>query len=459
MYQGERVITERRIIKRTKCLCPICLEVIGAEVFEEDNKIWLGKYCNKDGFFKTSHLLSNPLIYHTLNDLHRDKSGSPEGLLIYLTRKCNQYCPYCFSNANNTNDSSTEDPALEMIIERVKSFYGDVIYLFGGEPTLREDLLEVIKKIKEERFRVILFTNGKKLADLDYVSGLKKAGVDAIILQFDSLNDQDNIKIRGESLLELKLKAVSNLKACGIYLMLYVNVVEGINDDKVKVLFDFALQVNNVRILFFNPLWNIGRQASKTTLDAAGMLDKVCREIGVKEEYFSDCIKFSTSIFEISRKLRFRKGIKEPPCSVSCYFIRYGNSYLTLDYILNLKKVNLYLQRIEQAINISKSRIFNIVNLIPKKDLYLFLAAVIINQRALRIILKNFLHNLRYPQHCKNIYYSFFNILSVMVGQFPDKDSLDLSLTKTCNMHTSLEGGGSLPTCLYEIYREGNKIE
>ena len=444
-----------QFIKKIKCLCPQCLEIVDAEVVEEDGKIWLNKHCNKDGTFKSLHLLSNPSIYHTLAQLHRNRNASPEGLLIYLTRKCNQYCPYCFVNAN---EEVGEEPSTEEIVARAKSFSGGIIYLFGGEPTLREDLFEIIKKIKENRFKVVLFTNGKKLVNPDYVKGLKKAGLDVVILQFDSLSDSDYIKIRGEELLESKTRAVNNLRKHALCLMLYVNVVEGINSGRIIELFDFALQNDNVKILFFNPLWNIGRQASKEELNSAGMLNMVCRELKIGEEYFIDCTRFSTYVFEILRKMKFRKGIKEPPCSVSCYLIRRGRGYLPLDSFVDLKKLNSYLESLEQRVNFRKNILSNIIRLVFCRDLYLFLSGIVLNRKILKVFLDNFLYNLKHPKSFQSLYFMFFNILSIMVGQFPDKHNLDLSLIKTCNMHTALDNKRSLPTCLYEIYREAGKI-
>jgi len=443
------------VIKNTKCLCPQCLEIVDAEVIERDGKIWLKKYCQKDGTSESLHLTSKPNIYHALAQIHRDRSAIPEGLILKLTTRCNQNCHNCFTSANE-KDVFDYDQA--KIFESAENFKGDVIYFSGGEPTLRSDLFAIIRKIKKCGFKTILFTNGKKLSDPNYVAGLKKAGIDAVILQFDSLEEADYIKIRGEALLDDKIKAINNLNAYSIYLMLYVNIIEEINTDKIKELFDFALKKNNVRILFFNPLWNIGRQASYGRLNSAAMLDMVCEALRVKEEYFIDCARLSTYIFEILRKLRLKRGIKEPPCSVSCYFLRHANGYLSLDYFIDLKKIVLYLKAIEQRIDLKKSRLFNILRLIFSRDLFLFLAGIF-NRRIFRVCLHNLLFNLRNPSRFQGLYFMFFNVLSVMVGQFPDKHTLDLSLTKTCNMHTALGAKGSLPTCLYEIYRDAGKLE
>jgi|GEM_PF-1056315 len=449
---------EAVLIKHTKCLCPRCLEVVEAEVIQRQGKIWLRKHCAKDGSFESPHLITKPNIYHALAKIHRDRSAIPEGLILKLTTRCNQHCHYCFSSANEREVCDFDGAE---ICKRAANFKGDVIYLSGGEPTLREDLCVIVKRIRKYGFKAILFSNGKKLSNMDYVAGLKKAGINAVILQFDSLYEPDYLKIRGEALLESKIKAANNLKAHAVYLMLYVNMVEGVNANahNIAELFDFALKNNNVRILFFNPLWNIGRQASRGSLDSAVILDMVCEQLKINEEYFIDCTIFSTYLFEILRKLKFRKGIKEPPCSVSCYFMRQSGGYLPLDYFMDLKKINLILQRIDQKIDLKRNGLSNIMRIIFNRDLYLLFSGVFFHRKTLGICLDNFLYNLRHPKRFQGLYFMFFNVLSVMVGQFPDKHTLDLSLIKTCNMHTALAEKGSLPTCLYEIYSDAGKIK
>lgn len=88
------------------------------------------------------------------------------------------------------------------------------IHLSGGEPTVREDLPEIIKMGREKGFDYIqINTNGRKLAfDEAYAGVLKEAGASVIYLQFDGTNDTIYQKLRGEPLLEIKKKPFKTAK-------------------------------------------------------------------------------------------------------------------------------------------------------------------------------------------------------------------------------------------------------
>lgn len=443
------------IIKKTKCLCSECLKAIDGEVFEEKGRIWLRKYCPEHGTHKELHLISDPEIYYALDNIHRSRSAIPEGIILRITNRCNQHCNYCYMRAN---EEPGDDIGIDEIIARVNKFKGGVIYISGGEPTVRDDLFEIIKKIKRMKFNVILFSNGKKLVEETYVAELKRAGVDAVILQFDSLSDEAYLAIRGENLLSYKLKAVNNMNKHGICVMLHVNVVEGINDSEAKELFNYSIENHNIRLLFFNPLWNIGRQASIGKLKPCDMLDIVIKDLKLSKEYFIESTRLSTYTFEILRKLRFRKGIKESPCSVSCYVLRTGKQYLLLNSLMDLRRVNGCLQNIEEIIIMKRNRFINLVNIIFNKSFYKLISQTLFNHRLIVLGIKTLFYHLRHPKRFTKLYFMFFDVFSVMVGQFPDKHNIDFSLFKTCNMHTDIDNGNSLPTCFREVLADAGKL-
>ncbi|MBU1864488.1 MAG: radical SAM protein [Candidatus Omnitrophica bacterium] len=445
----------KKSIKKTKCLCSSCLEIIDGEVFEENGEIWLYKQCGKDGEQRVRHLISNPIVYYALQELHKDRVALNEGLIFKTTYRCNQQCLYCFMSAN---EHDIPDVDKKKLIGQIKQFKGDVVYLSGGEPTLRDDLCDIIAEIKNLSFRSVLFTNGKKLTDRTYVRKLKKTGLDAVILQFDSLDDEDCLKICGEKLAALKMAVVENLKKEGMCTLLYVNVVGGINDTRVKALFDYAISHDNIRLLFFNPLWPIGRRGESKKLNFSDMLDCVVKKLGIPYDYFIESTRFSTYVFEILRKLRFREGIKEPPCSVSCYLLRDGKKYVSLDSIINLPKVNHCLQSLEAHIDREKNRCVNIGRLLLIKEFYVLLCATLFNVKVFKYACKALVYFLSNPTRFTNLYFMFINVLSVMVGQYPDKHTIEFSLFKTCNMHTESGNGKSLPTCLREIYADAGKL-
>ena len=74
---------------------------------------------------------------------------------------CNFSCPFCFVPRllNSEENGASEDKILEKISKLDKNWY-DGILISGGEPTINKDLPEFLKKIKNLRFKIRLFTNG-----------------------------------------------------------------------------------------------------------------------------------------------------------------------------------------------------------------------------------------------------------------------------------------------------------
>ena len=73
------------------------------------------------------------------------------------------------------------------------------IQLSGGEPTLRNDLPEIVALARKTGFdHVQVNTNGLRLAqDADYTQALKDAGTTDFFIQFDGLTDNVYARIRG----------------------------------------------------------------------------------------------------------------------------------------------------------------------------------------------------------------------------------------------------------------------
>ena len=113
----------------------------------------------------------------------------------------------------------------------------------GGEPSLRNDLPDIITLGRDQGFTYIqLNTNGRRLArEPGYGALLKEAGLSSVFLQFDGLTDEVNLKLRGRALLAEKLEAVKACADCGLGLILVPTLVPGINLDQVGDILRLAL--------------------------------------------------------------------------------------------------------------------------------------------------------------------------------------------------------------------------
>lgn len=90
--------------------------------------------------------------------------------------------------------------------------------IYGGKPTVRDDLPEIISCARERGFDYIqLNTNGMRIArEKEYLYRLKEAGLTTIYLGFDGITEGPYIYTSGKKLLKIKLQALQNCARVGL---------------------------------------------------------------------------------------------------------------------------------------------------------------------------------------------------------------------------------------------------
>ncbi|NLD65105.1 MAG: radical SAM protein [Crenarchaeota archaeon] len=277
-------------IKTTKSLCPECLKVIDATIYEDDGKVFIKKTCSEHGFYQELYWsdyneyvraekfryegdgLENPRTEKNLGCPY-DCGICPEHkshtslAIIDITNRCNLKCPVCFANASAAGyvyePSAEEVTAMLENLHNNKPVPATALQFSGGEPTIRNELFDFIRKAKEVGFKhVEVNTNGVRIAqDLEYARKLKEAGVSTIYLQFDGLTSDVYKFIRGLDLLEMKMKAIENLRQAGYTsIVLVVTLVKGVNDHQLGDIIKFAAKnFDVVRCVNVQPVSLCGR--------------------------------------------------------------------------------------------------------------------------------------------------------------------------------------------------------
>ncbi len=277
-------------IKSTKSICPECLKVLDATIFEEDGKVFIKKECIEHGPVKELYW-SDYDIYMKAEKFRNDGTGienprtktqkgcpydcgiCPEHksqtalAIIDITNRCNLKCPVCFANANYAG--YVYEPSMEQVIAMLENLRSNkpvpvqALQFSGGEPTIRKDLPAMVRKAKELGINhVEVNSNGLRFAeDVEYSKELKAAGVSTIYLQFDGLTSDVYKYIRGVDLLEIKMKAIENLRQAGWNsIVLVVTLVKGVNDKQLGDIINFAAKNSDViRCINVQPVSLCGR--------------------------------------------------------------------------------------------------------------------------------------------------------------------------------------------------------
>nr|AQS32445.1 hypothetical protein [uncultured archaeon] len=261
-----------QITRKTQSVCPKCIKKIKADIVEEYGKVYMLKRCQRHGNFKV--LLSNrPSYYKNLTKLYfslnKDKIQKCKRnyFNLYVTLRCNLNCSFCLTKANQ---GSHKELSLEKINDLMKNWKNTKIGLWGGEPTIREDLPEIIKIIKKSGNIPALYTNGIKIANYRYLKHLRDKGLEIVHLQFDGFSDYAYKKMRNKKLIKIKLKALDNLNRLNMPVVLETTLVKGVNENEMANILNYAVKNNLIKAVLFRSYSHIGRKGFKKENELLG---------------------------------------------------------------------------------------------------------------------------------------------------------------------------------------------
>ncbi len=329
---------ERAAAGWTESVCPTCLERVPAQRVERGQDVYLEKECRHHGAFRTivwrgppswQSWAPDPCAPSAARDGPRRGAGAgcprecglcPDHLrptccaLLEVTSRCDLHCPICFAGSGG----GARDPDLHEI-ERwyralLASGRGPVnVQLSGGEPTLRDDLPEIIALGRALGFGFFqLNTNGLRLArDRDYLRRLNEAGLSCVFLQLDGVSDAVHRRIRGASLYAFKLAAIDRCAEQGVGVVLVPTVVPGVNTGELGAIIDLAVRRGPaVRGVHFQPVSWFGRYPGQPSDEDRITLPELMRAI---EEQTGGAVAVSDL---------HPPAAENPHCSFSGSFVR-----------------------------------------------------------------------------------------------------------------------------------------
>ncbi len=361
--------------RETRSVCPECLEPIVAEVYEENDEIWMKKTCEEHGDFKDK-ISSSAKYYKWTHWAIKDKDGKviwqfdkdgeanppdcggddprgcpyncglcPEHLstcslaLIDLTNRCNFNCNFCYANVQKSG--YLIEPSLEEIDRIMKHFRNKpipaiAIMFTGGEPTVRKDFPEICKMAKDNGFKeVIVATNGygfqKKNSGLEWTKKVKEAGLDTLYFQFDGINNITYEKTRGiKNLMAYKQRVIDNCRTARLdSIVLVATIAKGVTDIEVGNIIQYAIDnVDVVRGITFQPVSLCGRIAFEerqdlriTNADVLKVIEEqTAGKIGMENSWYP-----LSTIVELGRVIAYLADVEpiEFTCHPDCGFASY----------------------------------------------------------------------------------------------------------------------------------------
>ena len=154
-------------------------------------------------------------------------------LRVSLTDRCNLRCIYCMPEDMTFRPRSEllQDDELKRLIPIFVDLLGfEKIRLTGGEPTLRENIVEIVQNIAQTPSvrTVAMTTNGVLLKQL--AAPLAAAGLARINISLDTLNAEKFRQLARWGSVDEVWQSILAAQAAGLAIKLNAVIMRGFND-------------------------------------------------------------------------------------------------------------------------------------------------------------------------------------------------------------------------------------
>ncbi len=471
------------LIRTTKSICPVCYCIIDANLYEERGAVYMEKSCAEHGAFKDL-CWSDYQLYKQFEakgiegagrrGIKEDNGECPFacGLcpqhesstalgIIDVTMRCNLRCPICFAKSNDKGNGSghEKDPEIEELKAIIDNFASNTnaagLQFSGGEPTLRNDLPELISYARKKFEHVEVNTNGIKMAESEeYCKEIESAGTSVIYLQFDGVTEEPYEKLRGRNLLEVKKKAIKNHRNAGPKpaIVLVPTIVKGVNEDQIGAIIKFAIENSDIiRGVNFQPVSFCGRTSytENERITVSDVISKIEEQTGfLRRDDFLPPSQMSVLLGTL--------GKSEVGCHFSCGAFSYlvVNPFKKSVYGKMLRRNGKAVEKVEPI-----TKYVNMERLAAaykkKKKIPVFTALRSIRPGFLKEFFIGFIKSHSY----RDLSDLHFNLLFIGAMHFMDTYNFDFARLKKCAVHYGLPDGRIVPFCSHNnIHRREKSV-
>jgi len=167
----------------------------------------------------TPALYSKPMANFMARQFFRtlQNKNIPNLMSFAVNDECNAACEHCsfFSGVDDKKRKAMDLEQSKKLIKDAQDLGVSVINFVGGEPTMREDLPEIIRAVNKDLSTTVMFTNGSVLAEK--AKTLRDAGLDSVYVSIDVAEPEKHDKIRHhKGLFEKAMKGITAAKKLGM---------------------------------------------------------------------------------------------------------------------------------------------------------------------------------------------------------------------------------------------------
>ena len=214
------------------------------------------------------------------------RRGGISSVIWVVTERCNLRCAHCYEGDRiPPREISTEEAF--GVIDKLYEAGRPLTFISGGEPLLREDIMQILNRLKELGFRVILSTNGT-LLDENKAKKLASIGVDNVAIPLYGPREFHDRFTGVSSAHDRVMKAFKVLSELGVSLTVKTVALRGV----IKHI-DYLLTVADrfgARALYLCDFVPVGRgkliqNEVLTKEEWRGLLDRFIEEFILRDEH------------------------------------------------------------------------------------------------------------------------------------------------------------------------------
>ncbi len=491
-YTLPEVRSGEELVGITQSVCPYCYRNLPAILVEREGRVYIRRVCPEHGeieelYYGDVELYKKMIkwdiegrgarhIYVPLERAcpfncglcprHKNHSALVN---IVLTNRCNLSCWYCFFYAEAAG--YVYEPSIEEIVAMVRNVKKQGIavnvQLTGGEPTLRDDLVEIVRALKAEGVKHLqLNTNGIRFSELywedpvkavEYARALRTGGVNTVYLSFDGVSPVVNWKNHWEIPYIFEVFRKASMTS----VVLVPTVIKGVNTHELGAIVRFAAKhLDIVRGIDFQPVSLTGlmkrheRAKYRITIpDVIKLVEEQTDGEVPRDAWFPIPVSavFSRFIEGFSGQFKFEMA-NHPMCGAATYVYvdkKNGDKLIPITSFVDVEGFIEYLRDKWEDLVSGSSRL-----LTGMRILYSLRKFIDQKQAPEGFDLYKILLNIIIKRNYDALAELHYKMLFIGMMHFMDLYNYDIQRVMRCNIHYAVPDGRLIPFCAFNIFED-----